>query len=71
MYTTAVAALLLPALTAAIPQYWGFNTACTTNTVYHTTSNADVTESFGDHGWTNYDGNLCTAGSASESIILT
>jgi len=64
-----LALLLLPAMAVASPQYtFAGMTGCDELTTrYTTTSKADVTENIGDHGWQNYDGNTCTAGTAGKS----
>lgn len=61
-----LALLLLPSIVTASPQYmFAGDTSCDEmKTTYTTTSTADVTTSVGDQGWQNYDGNICTAGTA-------
>ena len=36
---------------------------------YVTTSTADVTENYGDHGWVDYGGDLCSAGQNGNSEL--
>ncbi|KAK3168323.1 hypothetical protein OEA41_004770 [Lepraria neglecta] len=66
MFTGTYIVLLLPAIVAARPQYMlPGDTACgDEGPQYTTTSTADVTTTFGDQGWINYDGNVCEAGTA-------
>ena len=69
MFTYTCLALFLPAIVAASPQYMlPGDTACgDEGPRYTTTSTADVTATFGDQGWINYDGNVCEAGTSSKS----
>ena len=64
MLTHALPALLLPVLVSASPQYMlAGDTACGDDGPEYTTKHtADVTSTFGDQGWINYSGNVCTAG---------
>lgn len=62
------ALLLLSAIAAARPQYIFASTTAydEMSKQFTTTSTTDVTESVGDHGWQDFDGNTCAAGLSSK-----
>jgi len=66
---TPLTVLVLSTVAVARPQYtFASGTACDEMIQeFTTTSTSDATESIGDHGWQNYDGNTCAAGLSSKS----